>query len=125
MLNASILFIFSKQLKNLKNFYTPVVKNYDGFVVKTAGDPLIGHYDAHHKVVKGNWEVEKAILEEEGRTSLNHGGHEKFSYLIAHVNIDHGFLDALQKIIIPIFSIVFLSLLMNHFYPSGNYDIYN
>ena len=85
----------------------------------------VGHHDAHHKVVKGNWEVEKTILEEEGRTSLNHGGHEKFSYLIAHVNVNHGFLDALQKIIIPIFSIVFLSLLMNHFYPSGNYDIYN
>ena len=85
----------------------------------------IGHHDAHHKVVKGNWEVEKTILEEEGRTSLNHGGHEKFSYLIAHVNVSHGFLDALQKILFPIFSIVFLSLLMNHFYPSGNYDIYN
>ena len=85
----------------------------------------IGHHDAHHKVVKGNWEVEKTILEEEGRTSLNHGGHEKFSYIIAHVNVNHGFLDALQKILFPIFSIVFLSLLMNHFYPSGNYDIYN
>ena len=85
----------------------------------------LGHHDAHHKVVKGNWEVEKTILEEEGRTSLNHGGHEKFSYIIAHVNVNHGFLDALQKILFPIFSIVFLSLLMNHFYPSGNYDIYN
>ena len=85
----------------------------------------IGHHDAHHKVVKGNWEVEKTILEEEGRTSLNQGGHEKFSYIIAHVNVKHGFLDALQKILFPIFSIVFLSLLMNHFYPSGNYDIYN
>ena len=38
-----------------------MVKNYDGFVVKTAGDPLIGHYDAHHKVVKGNWEVKKPL----------------------------------------------------------------
>ena len=85
----------------------------------------IGHHDAHHKVVKGNWTVEKTTVEEEGRTSLNHGGHEKFSYLIAHVNVNHGFLDAFQKIIVPIFSIVFLSLLMNHFYPSGNYDIYN
>ena len=85
----------------------------------------IGHHDAHHKVVKGNWEVVKTILEEEGRTSLNHGGHEKFSYIIGHVNAKHGFLDALQKILFPIFSIVFLSLLMNHFYPSGNYDIYN
>ena len=45
--------------------------------------------------------------------------------IIAHVHVNHGFLDALQKILFPIFSIVFLSLLMNHFYPSGNYDIYN
>ncbi len=85
----------------------------------------IGHHDAHHKVVKGNWTVEKTILEEEGRTSLNHGGHEKFSYIISHVNVKHGFIDAAQKILFPIFSIVFLSLLINHFYPSGNYDIFN
>ena len=85
----------------------------------------IGHHDAHHKVVKGNWEVEKTILEEEGRTSLNHGGHEKFSYLIAHVNVTHGFLDALQKILFPIFSIVFLSLLINHVFSWDTFDMYN
>ena len=84
----------------------------------------IGHHDAHHKVLKGNWEVEKTILEEEGRTSLNHGGHEKFSYLIAHVNVKHGFLDALQKILFPIFSVVFLSLLINHVF-TWNIDMYN
>ena len=84
----------------------------------------IGHHDAHHKVLKGNWEVEKTILEEEGRTSLNHGGHEKFSYLIAHVNVKHKFLDALQKILFPIFSVVFLSLLINHVF-TWNIDMYN
>ena len=85
----------------------------------------IGHHDAHHKVVKGNWKVEKTILEEEGRTSLNHGGHEKFSYIIAHVNVKHGFLDALQKILFPIFAIVFLSLLINHVFVWDTFDMYN
>ena len=84
----------------------------------------IGHHDAHHKVLKGNWEVEKTILEEEGRTSLNHGGQEKFSYLISHVNVKHRFLDALQKILFPIFSVVFLSLLINHVF-TWNIDMYN
>ena len=85
----------------------------------------IGHHDAHHKIVKGNWKVTKTLLEEQGRTSLNHGGKEKFSYLISHVNVEHGFIDSVQKILFPIFAIVFLSLLLNHFYPSGNYDIFN
>lgn len=84
----------------------------------------IGHHDAHHKVLKGNWEVEETILEEEGRTSLNHGGHEKFSYLIAHVKVKHGFLNALQKILIPIFSVVILSLLINHVF-TWNIDMYH
>ena len=85
----------------------------------------IGHHDAHHKVVKGNWKVEKTILEEEGRTSLNHGGHEKFSYIIAHVNVKHGFLDALQKILFPIIAIVVLSLVINHVFPWDRVDFYN
>ena len=84
----------------------------------------IGHHDAHHKVLKGNWELEETILEEEGRTSLNHGGREKFSYLIAHVNVKHGFLNALQKILIPIFSVVILSLLINHVF-TWNIDMYH
>ena len=49
------------------------------------------------------------------RRHLNHGGHEKFSYIIAHVNVNHGFLDALQKIIPDIY------VLMVY----GDYDIYN
>ena len=73
---------------------------------------------------KGNWELEETILEEEGRTSLNHGGREKFSYLIAHVNVKHGFLNALQKILIPIFSVVILSLLINHVF-TWNIDMYH
>ena len=82
----------------------------------------IGHHDAHHKIVKGNWKVTKTYLEEQGRTSLNHGGKEKFSYLISHVNVEHGFIDSLQKIIFPLLAIVILSLLINHFYIAGNYD---
>ena len=82
----------------------------------------IGHHDAHHKIVKGIWKVTKTYLEEQGRTSLNHGGKEKFSYLISHVNVEHGFIDSLQKIIFPLLAIVILSLLINHFYIAGNYD---
>ncbi len=85
----------------------------------------IGHHDAHHKVVKGNWTVEKTIVEEEGRTSLNHGGHEKFSYIIAHVNVKHGFIDALQKILFPIFAIVIISLLVNHVFPWDRFEVFN
>jgi len=85
----------------------------------------IGHHDAHHKIVKGNWNVTNTLLEEQGRTSLNHGGKEKFSYLISHVNVEHGFIDSLQKIIFPLLAIVLLSLLINHFYRAGNYDPWN
>ena len=85
----------------------------------------IGHHDAHHKIVKGNWKVTKTYLEEQGRTSLNHGGKEKFSYLISHVNVEHGFIDSLQKIIFPLLAIVILSLLINHFYIAGDYDRWN
>ena len=85
----------------------------------------IGHHDAHHKIVKGNWKVTDTLLEEQGRSSLNHGGKEKFSYLISHVNVKHDFIDSIQKILFPIFAIVFISLLLNYFYPSGNYDIFN
>ena len=39
---------------------------------------FIGHDDAHHVVVKGNWEVQSTGLEEATRSSLNHGGKERF-----------------------------------------------
>ena len=76
----------------------------------------VGHHDVSRKILKGNWSVDNKKLEEQRRTSLNHGGKEKFSYLISHVNVEHGFIDAVQKIIFPIFSIILLSLLINHFY---------
>ena len=65
---------------------------YSGNVSKMMFKPvevLIGHHDAHHRVIKGNWVEKKKFLEEEKRTSLNHGGKEKFSYLISHVNVAH------------------------------------
>ena len=70
----------------------------------------IGHHDTDHKVVK-------TFLEENGRTRLNHGRKQKFSYLILHVKVNHGFVDALQKILFPLLSIVLISLIINHFFP--------
>lgn len=74
----------------------------------------IGHHDAHHVVVKGNWEVKNTGLEEVTRSSLNHGGKERFSYLISHVNVAHDAVTALQKILLPLSSIILLSLVVNH-----------
>ena len=75
---------------------------------------FIGHDDAHHVVVKGNWEVQKTALEETTRSSLNHGGKERFSYLISHVKVTHNAVTALQKILLPLSSIILLSLAVNH-----------
>ena len=52
-------------------------------------DVFLGHHDAQHRVVKGNWIEKSKSMEEEMRTSLNHGGKEKFSYLISHINVAH------------------------------------
>jgi len=76
---------------------------------------LIGHDDAHHVIVKGNWRVHRTGLEETVRSSLNHGGKEKFSYLVSHVNVVHDAMTALQKVILPLSSIIILSLVLNHF----------
>lgn len=95
------------------------IASFSGNTKKMIFNPIsieIGHHDASHKVVKGNWIVYNTELEEHRRTSLNHGGKEKFSYLVSHVNVEHGFIDAVQKIIFPVFAIIFLSLLINHFY---------
>ena len=95
------------------------VASFSGNTKKMIFNPLsieVGHHDVSRKILKGNWSVANKKLEEQRRTSLNHGGKEKFSYLISHVNVEHGFIDAVQKIIFPIFSIILLSLLINHFY---------
>ena len=76
---------------------------------------LIGHDDAHHQVVKGNWEVSSTKLEATTRKSLNHGGREKFSYLISHVNVAHNSSTAIQKVLFPLSSIIILSLIFNQF----------
>ena len=75
---------------------------------------FIGHDDAHHVVLKGNWKVKSAGLEEASRSSLNHGGKERFSYLISHVNVAHDAVTAIQKILLPLSSIILLSLVVNH-----------
>ncbi len=76
---------------------------------------FIGHDDADHVVVKGNWQVQKTQVEETIRSSLNHGGKEKFSYLVSHVNVSHNALTAMQKVLLPLSSIILLSLVLNHF----------
>ena len=95
------------------------VASFSGNTKKMIFNPVfieVGHHDVSRKVLKGNWSVQNKKLEEQRRTSLNQGGKEKFSYLISHVNVEHGFIDAVQKIFFPIISIILLSLLINHFY---------
>ena len=91
---------------------------FSGNVTKmqwVAKEILIGHEDAHHQVVKGNWAVSSTNLEATTRKSLNHGGKEKFSYLISHVNIAHNSSTAIQKVLFPLFSIIVLSLIFNQY----------
>ena len=80
---------------------------------------LIGHEDAHHIVVKGSWALSHTNLEEQSRSSLNHGGKEKFSYLISHVNVKHNASTAIQIVIFPLAAIIMLTLLFNHFFNSN------
>ena len=80
-----------------------------------AEEIFIGHDDARHQVVKGNWAVSSTNLEATNRKSLNHGGKEKFSYLISHVNVVHNSSTAIQKVLFPLFSIIVLSLIFNQF----------
>ena len=90
---------------------------YSGNVSKMVFKPkeiLIGHHDAHHRVIKGNWVEKKKYLEEEKRTSLNHGGKEKFSYLISHVNVAHNPSTAIGKILFPLLTIIVISIMVNY-----------
>lgn len=48
------------------------------------------------------------------RSSLIHGGKEKFLYLVSYGNIAHNALTALQKVILPLSSIILLSFIINH-----------
>ena len=93
------------------------VAAYSGNVSKMIFKPVevsIGHHDAHHRVIKGNWVETKKFIEEEKRTSLNHGGKEKFSYLISHVNVAHNPSTAIGKILFPLFTIIIISLIVNY-----------
>ena len=76
-------------------------------------DVFLGHHDAQHRVVKGNWIEKSKSMEEEMRTSLNHGGKEKFSYLISHVLVSYNPLTATWKILVPLLSVMILSILFN------------
>ena len=90
---------------------------YSGNVSKMIFEPkevLLGHHDAHHRVIKGNWVEKKKYLEEEKRKSLNHGGKEKFSYLISHINVSHNPGTAIGKILFPLLTIIIISIIVNY-----------
>ena len=88
---------------------------------------IIGHnnnQDFNHKVIKGNWELDKKKIRASQMKSLNHGG-EKFSVLISNINVKHNFINSLFIVFFPLFSIVILSLVINNYCPmkfDGNAD---
>ena len=93
--------------------------NIDQMLFKP-GKIKIGHKDSDghgHVVIKGNWTFVKSASEVQNRSSLNHGGKEKFSYLISHVEVVHDYWDSVQKIFYPIGAIIILSMLLNYFFP--------
>ena len=97
------------------------IASFSGSTKKMIFQPAsleIGHHDvdAHsHKVIKGAWSFADKYMETQNRTSLNHGGKEKFSYLITHVEVKHAFITTVQKIFIPLLSLIFLSLFINRY----------
>ena len=93
--------------------------NIDQMLFKP-GKIKIGHKDSDghgHVVIKGNWSYVKSASEAQNRSSLNHGGKEKFSYLISHVQVVHDYWDSVQKIIFPVTAIIILSMLINFYFP--------
>ncbi len=99
------------------------ISSYSGSISKMILVPEkieIGHRDSEgngHVVVKGNWTVKKTGTVVQARNSLNHGGEEKFSYLITHVTVMHDFWDSVQQVIFPIAAIILLSMIINIFFP--------
>lgn len=68
-----------------------------------------------HGVVKGNWTALAHYAQENEMTSMNLGGHDKFSNISYHIEIEHDFQDILQKVIAPLLVTILLSLSINHF----------
>ena len=97
------------------------IASFSGSTKKMLFQPAsleIGHHDADehsHEVIKGPWILAEKYLERQGRSSLNHGGKEKFSYLVSHIKVKHSFITTAQKIFTPLLILIFLSLFINRY----------
>jgi hypothetical protein len=74
-----------------------------------------GHDDLAHTVVKGNWYLNGSSSEVINVKSLSHGGKSRFAVAMFHIKVAHNFLDIAQKILIPLLSILLLSLFINKY----------
>ena len=74
-----------------------------------------GHDDLAHTVVKGNWYLNGSSSEVIKVKSLSHGGKSRFAVAMFHINVAHDFLDVAQKILVPLLSILLLSLFINKY----------
>ena len=76
---------------------------------------LLGHDEFHKKhVLKGNWTIDKTYSVQTEKKSINFRG-KNFSHNEYHFKVHHDYTDALQKILIPIFIIIIISLFINYF----------
>jgi hypothetical protein len=76
----------------------------------------IGHERAKvGAVFKGNWSLSYISIKEHIDQSLNYGGTEAFSATTFAFHMKHDSIDALQKIFIPLFLIMLISLGLNHY----------
>ena len=74
-----------------------------------------GHDDLEHTVVKGNWNLHGSSSEVTSVKSLSHGGKSHFAVAIFHIKVAHDFVDVAQKILIPLLSILLLSMFINRY----------
>ena len=74
-----------------------------------------GHDNLAHTVLKGNWYLHGNESEVTSVKSLSHGGKSRFSLAIFHIKIAHDFTDVAQKILVPLLSILFLSMFINRY----------
>jgi len=74
-----------------------------------------GHEDIDHSIVKGNWYLLGKSSEVASTKSLSHGGKSHFSVAIFHIKVAHDFFDVAQKILIPLLSILLLSMFINRY----------
>ena len=75
----------------------------------------LGHHGNSDEVAKGNWSLHDRRTEVTETSSLSHGGTSRFSVAVLHLALAHDFFDIAQKILAPLLSVMFLSLLINRY----------